>query len=148
MKMNFWKVFLAALLAVVVGSVVSSMVWMSVFSSLSALMGQTPQTSITPDTVVKIDFAENITEAPVKNPMAGFDYNTMTMAKNIQLLKVLQSIEMAKTDDRVKGIYLNFTGMGGVTTAALEEIRAAIVDFKKSGKFVVAYNETYSQGSY
>ena len=145
---SFWKVFFAALLAVVVGSVVSSMVWMSVFSSLSVLMGQMPQTSITPDTVVKIDFAENITEAPVKNPMAGFDYNTMTMAKNIQLLKVLQSIEMAKTDDRVKGIYLNFTGMGGVTTAALEEIRAAIVDFKKSGKFVVAYNESYTQGSY
>ena len=148
MKMNFWKVFLAALLAVVVGSVVSSMVWMSVFSSLSTLMGFATQNSVTSDTIVKIDFAENITEAPVKNPMAGFDYNTMTMAKNIQLLKVLQSIELAKNDNNVKGIYLNFTGMGSVTTASLEEIRAAIVDFKKSGKFVVAYNESYSQGTY
>jgi len=70
------------------------------------------------------------------------------MAKSTHLLKVLQSIEAAKGDARVKGIYLNFTGLGGITTGAMEEVRAALVDFKQSGKFVVAYNETYSQGGY
>ncbi len=146
--MKFFKIFLATLLAMVVGTVLSWVVCLVIFAGMAGTMGQTTQAVITPQTIVKIDFAENISEAPLKNPMAGFDYASMTMPKNTHLLKVLQSIEIAKTDERVKGLYLNFTGMGSVTTASIEEIRAALIDFKQSGKFVVAYNETYSQGSY
>ena len=145
--MKFFKIFLATLLALVVSSVLSWILCLIIFAGMAGSMGQTTKAVITPQTIVKIDFAENITEAPSKNPMAGFDYNTMTMAKTTHLLKVLQSIEAAKGDDRIKGIYLNFTGFGGVTTGALEEIRAALVDFKQSGKFVVAYNEGCSQGT-
>ena len=145
--MKFFKIFLATLLALVVGTVLSWVLCLIVFAGMAGSMGQTTKAVITPQTIVKIDFAENISEAPTKNPMAGFDYNTMTMAKTTHLLKVLQSIEAAKGDERVKGIYLNFTGAGGITTGALEEIRAALVDFKQSGKFVVAYNEGYSQGT-
>ena len=145
--MKFFKIFLATLLAMVVGTVLSWALCLIVFVGMAGSMGQTTKAVITPQTIVKIDFAENITEAPTKNPMAGFDYNTMTMAKSTHLLKVLQSIEAAKGDERIKGIYLNFTGAGGATTGAMEEIRAALVDFKQSGKFVVAYNEGYSQGT-
>ena len=145
--MKFFKIFLATLLALVVGTVLSWVLCLIVFAGMAGSMGQTTKAVITPQTIVKIDFAENISEAPTKNPMAGFDYTSMTMAKTTHLLKVLQSIEAAKGDERVKGIYLNFTGAGGVTTGALEEIRAALVDFKQSGKFVVAYNEGYSQGT-
>ena len=146
--MKFLKIFLATLLAMVVGTVLSWVLCIIVFVGMAGSMGKTTQAVITPQTIVKIDFAENISEAPTKNPMAGFDYTTMTMPKNTHLLKVLQSIEAAKNDARVKGIYLNFTGAGGVTTGAMEEIRSALIDFKQSGKFVVAYNEGYSQGSY
>ena len=146
--MKFFKIFLATLLAMIVGTVLSWVLCLVIFTSMAGSMGQTSQAVITPQTIVKIDFAENISEAPLKNPMAGFDYTTMTMAKNTHLLKVLQSIEIAKNDSRVKGIYLNFTGMGSATTASIEEIRAALIDFKQSGKFVIAYNEVYSQGSY
>lgn len=145
--MKFFKVFLAALLAVLVSGIISSLMWVFIFVGLAGSMEQTSKAVITPQTIVKIDFAENITEAPTKNPMAGFDFATMTMAKSTHLLKVLQSIEKAKSDERVKGLYLNFTGVGGVTTGALEELRSALVDFKQSGKFVVAYNEGYSQGT-
>lgn len=146
--MKFFKIFLATLLAMVVGTVLSWVLCLVIFAGMAGSMGKTTQAVITPQTIVKIDFAENITEAPAKNPMAGFDYTTMTMSKSNHLLKVLQSIEAAKQDARVKGIYLNFTGVGGITTGALEELRAALIDFKQSGKFVVAYNEGYSQGLY
>ena len=145
--MKFFKVFLASLLALVVGTVLSFILCIAVFVGMAGSMSNTTQAVITPQTIVKIDFAENITEAPTKNPMAGFDYSTMTMAKSAHLLKVLQSIEAAKNDARVKGLYLNFTGAGGITTGAVEELRAALIDFKQSGKFVVAYNEGYSQGT-
>ena len=146
--MKFLKVFFATLLAMIVGTVISWVLCIAVFAGMVGSMGQVTKATITPQTIVKIDFAENIADAPTKNPMAGFDYQTMSVAKSTHLLKVLQSIEAAKSDDRVKGLYLNFTGTGSVSSGAMEEIRAAIIDFKQSGKFVVAYNEMYSQGLY
>ena len=79
--MKFFKIFLATLLAMVVGTVLSWVLCLIVFVGMAGSMGQTTKAVITPQTIVKIDLAENITEAPTKNPMAGFDYNTMTMAK-------------------------------------------------------------------
>ena len=146
--MKFFKIFLATLLAIVVSGIISWIIGLGVLFGILGSMEPTVKAELTPQTIVKIDLAENISEAPAKNPMAGFDFASMTMAKNTHLLKVLQAIEAAKNDSRVKGIYLNFIGMGDITTGSMEEIHAALVDFKQSGKFVVAYNEGYSQGSY
>ena len=146
--MKFFKIFLATLLAIVVSGIISWIIGLGVLFGILGSMEPTVTAELTPQTIVKIDLAENISEAPAKNPMAGFDFASMTMAKNTHLLKVLQAIEAAKNDSRVKGIYLNFIGMGDITTGSMEEIHAALVDFKQSGKFVVAYNEGYSQGSY
>ena len=146
--MKFSKVFLATLLAIVVSGIISWIFGLIFLFGIIGSMEPTTTATLTPQTIVKIDLAESISEAPTKNPMAGFDYNTMTMSKTTHLLKVLQAIEAAKNDARVKGLYLNFTGLGNITTGALEEFRAALIDFKQSGKFVVAYNEGYSQGSY
>ena len=148
MKMNFWKVFAASLLAVVVGSVVSSFISLFFFVGLSGMFAPINMPEMTSQTIVKIDFAESITDAPMKNPFENLDYSTMAVNPSTNLLKVLQAIEKAKFDDNVKGLYLNFTGSGSLTNGALEEIRGAIADFKQSGKFVVAYNEGYSHSTY
>ena len=103
---------------------------------------------ITPQTIIKIDFAESITDAPSKAVLGEFDFSSKTFVQKTHLLKVLKGIEAAKFDPNVKGLYLNFTGMGSVSSGVLEELRRAIIDFKQSGKFVVAYNESYSQGTY
>ena len=145
--MKFWKVFLAALLAVLASGLIlwgGAMFLIGIFAGASA--GNQP--TITSDTIVKIDLAESITDAPSKNPLAGFDYTTMTMESSTTLLKVLQGIEAAAKDERVKGLYLNFTGSGMLSTGNMEELRNAIASFKESGKFVVAYNENYTQGGY
>lgn len=106
--MKFWKVFLAALLAVLASGLIlwgGAMFLIGIFAGASA--GNQP--TITSDTIVKIDLAESITDAPSKNPLAGFDYTTMTMESSTTLLKVLQGIEAAAKDERVKGLYLNIT---------------------------------------
>ena len=146
--MNFWKVFGATLLAMFVGSIISWSMWFSVFAGFSSLFEQTDLPVITPQTILKIDLAETITEAPSRDPLAGFDFTTMSATPSTHLLKVLQLIELAKYDENIKGLYLNFSGQGDITSGALEELRAAILDFKQSGKFVVAYNESYSQALY
>lgn len=66
---------------------------------------------------------------------------------NLGMNNILASIKKAKQEDKVKGIYLE-TGILETDYATLQEIRNALIDFKKSGKWIVAYGDTYSQGGY
>ncbi|MBQ7855825.1 MAG: signal peptide peptidase SppA [Alistipes sp.] len=145
--MKFMKVFWAALAAVVVGGILSSLLWVITIFSLAGAVGTTA-VNVMPNSILRIDLADNITDAPSVNPLAGVDFQTMQTTRNLTLLNVLRAIEAAKSDTRIKGIYINFSGGGSLSVAALEEMRAAIADFKQSGKFVVAFNDTYSQMGY
>lgn len=149
--MNFFKTFLAGVLAFLVGSFLSVFFWillLGVIAGMAASMGG-DKVDVRPGSILKIDFSEQIADSPSTDPLASFDPMTFRSTKQLSLLDALRAIDAARDDDRIAGIYLRPNGGGGVTgSAILEELRAAIVDFKQSGKFVVAYNETYSQGQY
>lgn len=146
--MNFLKVFLSCLLAVVVGSILTFLFWLFVLLGIAGSMEKSV-VAVKPHSILKIDFAEVIADSPVAEPFAQVDFQTFEVMRRLPLLGVLRAIETAKEDPRIEGIYLRMNGMGGVEgTAILEELRAALADFKRSGKFVVSYNETYSQGQY
>ena len=66
---------------------------------------------------------------------------------NIGMNRILSSIRKAKNEDKVKGIYLE-TGILETDYATLQEIRNALADFKKSGKWIIAYGDALSQGGY
>lgn len=66
---------------------------------------------------------------------------------NLGMNRILSSIRKAKNEDKVKGIYLE-TGILETDYATLQEIRNALVDFKKSGKWIIAYGDALSQGGY
>lgn len=144
--MKFMKVFLAALLAVVVGSILTTLIW--IFTLLGIAGSMETAVKVEDHSILKIDFAENITDSPVTNPFSGLDFMSMEMTGNLSLYKALQAIDAARGDDRIEGIYLRMNGMGSASAAVVEELRAAIEEFKESGKFVVAYNEGYASASY
>lgn len=145
--MNFIKTFLAAILAFVVGSVLVVFLWIFILLGIAGSMEKS--VAVHPESILKLDFSEVLTDAPSSDPFAGFDFATLQSTRMLPLMKALRALEAAKDDPRIKGIYLRMNGNGGVAgSALLEELREAIVDFKQSGKFVVAYNETYSQGQY
>lgn len=146
-KTSFGKIFLAALLAVMAGSVLSMLFWGILFSGFSSMM-QPKQTTIPESAILRIDLSENLVEAPSKDPMAMFNFASMTTNGELTLYNALRAIEKASTDERIKGIYINLNGAGSVSITSLEELRAAIEAFKQSGKFVVSYNEVYSQIAY
>lgn len=146
-KTSFGKIFLAALLAVMAGSVLSMLFWGILFSGFSSMM-QPAQTDIPKSAILRIDLGESLVEAPSKDPMAMFDFASMTTNGELTLYNALRAIEKASTDERIKGIYINLNGAGTVSITSLEELRAAIETFKQSGKFVVSYNEVYSQIAY
>ena len=66
---------------------------------------------------------------------------------NIGMNKILSAIQKAKNEDKIKGIYLE-TGILQTDYATLQEIRNALADFKKSGKWIIAYGDALSQGGY
>lgn len=66
---------------------------------------------------------------------------------NLGMNRILSSIRKAKDEDKVKGIYLE-TGILETDYATLQEIRNALADFKKSGKWIIAYGDALSQGGY
>ena len=145
--MNFSKTFLAGLLAFIVGNILIAVLWslfvMGIVGALSATTG------IDDNSILRIDLSENIVEAPPADPFAGVDFRTMTATPHVTLFEALRAIDAAKSDPRIKGIYIRPNGQGTVSMAVLEELRAAILDFKQeSGKFVLAYNEAYGQGGY
>lgn len=145
--MNFLKTFLAGILAVIVGSFLVFFLWIFILLGIAGSMEKS--VTVHPGSILKIDFSEVLTDSPSTDPFASIDLATLSTTPQLPLMKALRALEAARDDDRIKGIYLRMNGGGGVAGAALlEELREAVVDFKQSGKFVVAYNETYSQGAY
>ena len=145
--MNFVKTFLAGLLAVIVGTFLVFFLWIFILLGIAGSMEKS--VAVHPESILKIDFSEVLTDAPSSDPLAGIDLMTLQTTRQLSLFKALRAIEAAGADDRIKGIYLRMNGGGGVTgSALLEELREALLEFKQSGKFIVAYTETYSQGQY
>lgn len=144
--MNFFKTFLASLLAFIVANFVWFFLFIIIIAGVAAIGSST--TIVEPKSVLKIDLSESIVDQPVNDPLAGFDPMSMNVQKSVSNMQVMNAIESAAQDDNIEGIYINLTGAGTASAALLEEVRDYITAFKESGKFVVAYGEVYSQGGY
>ena len=148
-NMNFFKTFLASLLAVVAGAFLFFFFGFVLLAGLVGVFSTKAAVEVPSEAVLRIDLSEVITDAPSNDPLAGLDLATLQRTPQLSLFGVLRAIEAAQDDERIRGIYLRMNGGGGVAgTAVLEELREALAAFKASGKFIVAYNEVYSQGQY
>ena len=145
--MNFIKTFFAALLAVVVGFGLVIMLWTLIIVGMVATIGSTPAAVIPREAVLRLNLG-SVTDSSSGSPFDGFDFTTMSISPRTTLLGTIRAIQAAADDDRIKGIYMNFDESVSVSLASLEEIRAELVRFKESGKFIVAYQENWSQIAY
>lgn len=97
------------------------------------------------NSVLTINLKTDILDSPTEEQTSIF--NVGDKNKSILLYDVLEAIKKAKTDDNIKGISIETDNLhAGITQ--LDDIRAAIEDFKKSGKFVYAYGNGVSQSTY
>jgi protease-4 len=99
------------------------------------------------NSVLTVELKQDISEQPLKNPLADIPFIGNELEPPVSLKDILDNIRYAKEDDRIKGLYLKMD-MFQPGLATLDEIRNAILDFKKSGKFVYAYGEIYTQKGY
>ncbi len=149
---SFFKTFFASLLAVVVGGVLFIVLGVMVLVgvSMSSLSGGAEEiSSPSPHTVLKIDLAVPIVDNPSQGALSSLDWTRMRINRELALLDVLGALERAETDKHIDGIYLNLSPMMSIGMATMEELRDALIRFKDhSGKFVIAYADFYTQGSY
>ena len=96
------------------------------------------------NSVFVLNLSGTISEQGSENPLSLF---TGDNSLNSGLNDILSSIKKAKANDDIKGIYIE-AGALAANYATLQEIRNALADFRKSGKWIVAYGDFYTQGAY
>ena len=140
---SFIKYTLACLLALVLFTVVTTIITLVSFAGMMASDGMTA--SVKDNTILRINLGGALEEQTQDDPFSSLMNNGMETVAGLQTLT--EAIQKAKENEHVKGIYLENATLGG-TPATVQELRQALTDFKKSGKFIVAYSDTYSQSGY
>lgn len=148
--MTFFKTFLAAFLAFFVVLIVFAFIF-GIGVTSAVMSGSKSETASVKDkSVLHLKLSGELRESAVAD---DFDFDKFfpgaNVTKTIGLYQAVRAIEYAKTDDKIKGIYLepDLTFAGG-GWASLQSLRNALLDFKKSGKFILAYAQAYSEKSY
>lgn len=141
---NFIKIIFGSCLGVILALVVLGFVLS--FYTASLITAGSGSASITSNSVLKISFDQPIPQKT--NNTEEMMYN-LSDDKFLGLYETIESIQSAKSDRRIKGIYLHLSS-GSMGNAKADDIREALEDFKESGKFIYAYsgNYGYSQGAY
>lgn len=144
---EFFKFVFASMVGVVLSFFVIFILLIVFISAMVASAGSEKTVTVAANSVLHVSLDYPILERADKNPLAAFDFMGFEGKKTLGLKEILSGIERAKTDNNIKGIYLDASSVSA-GFATIEEIRTALADFKKSGKFVVAYSEVYTQGAY
>jgi protease-4 len=143
--------FLGNVLAVIVGLFAFSIVALLIVFALLGMLAASSEEEVTLEknsilhldlngrTLVERTSEEDLVFGSFLDPLGGDN--------SAGLANLKKAIAEAKTNENIKGIYLN-AGLFGAGQAGLLELREALQDFKESGKFIIAYDEAYSEGGY
>ena len=141
------KDFLKQVAAVIIGVfIIGAFTTVMGLVMMTAIVSSSSQkTPLTEGSVLHLNLNGMISERTVENPFAELLGNEAMQEQGLD--QILKAIKVAKTNNKIAGIYIEG---GAVATdfASLEEIRKALVDFKDSEKFIYAYGENFTQGAY
>jgi protease IV len=138
---QFFKFFFASFLGIAVFTLLAGFIFFLVIASL----GSSEKPSVGAKAVLYLDISKPIMEQSIDNPLADFgsgdQYDLPGLFDMVRLLK------HAANDSSVKGVYIksNYNSNGLATS---DELRKALLEFKKGGKFIYAYGDVISQGAY
>ena len=136
---KFWRVVFGSMIGFILAQIV--MTFCGIFLLIAMIGGAS--TSIPKNSVLELTLAETIAERSTEQ----INFSILGPEKTEGLDDILLAIRRAADDKKIKGISLNLTQVAA-SPATLQEIRRVLEEFKKSGKFVYAYSDSYSQGAY
>lgn len=151
---NFFKQVLASFLGsgaafLIAGFILIFMFVAIITSSITAAMNgdeDQGETKMTDHAVLHMKLEDPIVER-ANDKDFQFDFNTLEPVTNLGLNHIIKDLDKASKDDRIRGIFLDLTTVSA-SPATMETIREALEDFKTGGKWIVAYAESYSLGTY
>ncbi|MFM2207804.1 MAG: hypothetical protein RL213_1779 [Bacteroidota bacterium] len=143
---SFFKYVFASALGFVLGSILLFGFFVLLISAMVATLGNDGEITVRDGSVLVVELDPGTTERSSKNPFRNLSPAGMR-GETLGLNDILEDLDKARRDDRIKGMLLNLTAVPA-GRATNEEIRKAILDFRKDGKFVYAYGDYYSQGAY
>lgn len=142
---SFFKYLLASFIGVFLALIVLLLVGVG---SMNALFSdKTEEVKLKPNTVLDFNFKTPITDRTIDSPLNMVNFQTMEMTGSLGLFDILKNLEKAAADPNIEGLLIQ-PAMSNPGISTLKEIRDAILKFKESGKFVIAYGDYYSQASY
>lgn len=139
---DFFKYTAATVVGIIVFTIVC--VALSVMSIVGMVASASATQSVEKNSVLVLKLNGSIDEQGTDNTIGKLTGNDIP---STGLNDILSAIKKAKEEENIKGIYID-AGVLSTDYATLQEIRSALEDFRKSGKKIIAYADTYSQGSY
>lgn len=135
---EFLKYTLATITGIFVASILLFIIMLSAISVMIATGNK--QASISANSVLVLKAGVSIPDRGDSGPFAGFDIINMTLTPTAGLNEILRNIKKAASDEKIKGILIE-NGISSSGWATVGEIRQALEEFRKSGKFVIAYSD-------
>ena len=114
---------------------------------ISGMSSETETAVVKPNSLLYMKLNYEIQDRTTDNPFGSINLGSKEMVESTGLNEILRNIEHAKTDNNIKGIYLELSSIP-TSTATLQELRSKLIEFKESGKFIACYSEAYSQSAY
>lgn len=147
---QFFGAFLGSIVGILITGIITTLIFVFVLIAAfkdASKMGDDKTYKAKDNSILRLNLDSEIKERGHKNPLGDLDLGPLMAKGSFGINDIVDNIKKAKTDEHIKGIYLEVSSpVAGFAT--LEEIRNALLDFKTSGKFVYAYSEGYSQKGY
>ncbi|MBN2667925.1 MAG: signal peptide peptidase SppA [Bacteroidales bacterium] len=143
---SFFKFTFASILGFLVAGLLMFFIVLGIIGSIVG-SSQDKTINVKEKTILTLNFDNGIVDRAGKNPFEEMNFESFEGKSKVGLNEILKNLKKAKDDENIKGVYINTTSVeAGIAT--IEEVRNALIDFKTSGKFVIAYSDIYTQGSY
>lgn len=144
---SFFKSVLATIVGILISSAIIGVICAFLFFGFIGIIlsSSSESYSLKNNTVMTINLTGVMKDRVIPNPI--YSYLGLDGDPEMSLTDILAAIKKAKNNDKIKGIYIR-SGYFSASSSSLNEIREALLEFKSSGKFIVAYADDYLQGGY
>ena len=142
------KSFFKYLFATILGLFIFSIIWVVIFFGIiGAAMSGSKEVRISDNSVLELKLEGILVERHKNDVISSFASEINSSVSEIALDDIMASIDKATDNDNIKGIYLHI-GDFSASVASLQEIYKGLEKFKKTGRFIVAYADSYGNGTY
>ena len=144
---NFFKMFFAALLAFVIGSLLCMFIFFGIVGAMLSFANTEEQVIVKPNTVLRIMLDRPVEERGGTSLSGAGLLSGLSLESNIGLNDLVKGITHAAIDPNIRMLYMDLSQLQ-IGAGHLEELRNAVLQFKESGKPIIAYGDNLSQGAY